>query len=225
MWRDVTLPGLCSAGLRMPPSESFDFAQLASGWLLMLAVMAPLLVGPLRHIRERSFAHRRARAMVLFVIGYAAVWMIAGMGLQVLALAAIALATQLVASDRLLCLALSILVSMLWQVSPAKQWFLNRCHRRPQLAAFGAPADRAVFDFGLTHGAACVGACWALMLLPLFAGPGHVLMMFAVVLFAIAERLENAAPLAWRWRGPGKALRIIAAQACMLLAPRFANRS
>jgi hypothetical protein len=56
------------------------------------------------------------------------------------------------------------------------------------------------------------------MLLPLFVGQGHVLAMAAVMFFAFAERLESAAPIAWRWRGPGKALRIIAAQACMLLA-------
>jgi predicted metal-binding membrane protein len=222
-WSDVTLAGFCSAGLRRPLSDSFNLAfvfnspaQLASGWLLMLAAMTPPLIAvPLRHVRERSFARRRARAMFLFVIGYGAVWMIAGMGLQVMALAA-----QLAASDTLMCLALSVSAATLWQVSPAKQWCLNRCHRRPQLAAFGAPADRAAFDFGLTHGAACVGACWALMLLPLFAGQGHVLTMVAVMLFAFAERLESAAPLAWRWRGPGKALRIIAAQARMHFAPR-----
>jgi predicted metal-binding membrane protein len=214
---DVTLSRLCSAGL---PFDSFSLAfafyspaQLAAGWLLMLAaMMLPLIVAPLRHVRERSFAHRRARAMCLFVTGYGAVWMIAGIVLQILALQAVALAAQLASSDALVCLALSAAAATLWQVSPAKQWCLNRCHRRPQLAAFGAAADRAAFHFGLSHGAACVGACWALMLLPLFAGHGHVLTMLAVMLFAFAERLENAAPLAWRWRGPGKALRLIAAQ-------------
>jgi predicted metal-binding membrane protein len=222
-WSDLTIPALCSAGLRTPLPDSFSLAlvfnspmQLAWGWLLMLAAMTPpLIAAPLRHVRERSFAHRRARAMSLFVVGYGAVWMIAGVGLQVMALAA-----QLASSDTLMCLALSAAVAALWQVSPAKQWCLNRCHRRPQLAAFGVPADRAAFDFGLSHGAACVGACWALMLLPLFAGQAHLLTMLAVVLFAFAERLENAAPLAWRCRGPGKALRIIAAQARMHLAPR-----
>jgi predicted metal-binding membrane protein len=213
MWSDVTLSGLCSAGLRMPLSDSSNLTQLVSGWLLMLAAMTPpLIVAPLRHVRERSFAHRRARAMFLFVIGYGAVWMIAGMGLQVMALAA-----QLALSDTLMCLALSAAAATLWQVSPAKQWCLNRCHRRPQLAAFGAPADCAAFDFGLSHGAACVGACWALMLLPLFVGQGHILGMLAVMLFAVAERLESAAPLAWRWRGPGKAFRFAAAQARMHL--------
>lgn len=219
MWSDVTLSGICSAGLRMPLADSFN-------WLLMLtAMMTPLIVAPLRHVRERSFARRRARAMFLFVIGYGAVWMIAGVGLQVLVLQVIALAAQPASSDTLLCFALSAAAATLWQVSPAKQWCLNRCHRRPQLAAFGAAADRAAFDFGLSHGAACVGACWALMLLPLFAGQGHVVTMLAVMLFAFAERLENAAPLAWRWRGPGKALRIIAAQARMHLAPRTIIRN
>ena len=216
MWSDVTLSGLCFAGPQMPLVDSFNLMQLALGWLLMLAAMTPpLIVAPLRHVRERSFAHRRARAMFLFVIGYGAVWMIAGMGLQ-----AMALAVQLASFDTLMCLALSASTATLWQVSPAKQWCLNRCHRRPHLAAFGAPADRAVFNFGLSHGAACVGACWALMLLPLFVGQGHVLAMVAVMLFAVAERLENAAPLAWRWRGPGKALRIAAAQARIHLAHR-----
>jgi predicted metal-binding membrane protein len=226
-WSDVTPAGFCSASLRMPLSDSFNLAfvfnspaQLASGWLLMLAAMTPpLMAAPLRHVRERSFAHRRARAMFLFVIGYGAVWMIAGMGLQVMALAA-----QTAVSDTRMCVALSAAAATLWQVSPAKQWCLNRCHRRSQLAAYGAPADRAAFDFGLTHGAACVGACWALMLLPLFVWQGHVLTMLAVMLFIYAERLESAAPLAWRWRGPGKALRIIAAQAHMHLAPRAISR-
>jgi len=209
MWSDVTLFGLCSAGPQMPPVDSFNLTQLVAGWLLMLIAMTPpLIAAPLRHVRERSFAHRRVRAMSLFVVGYWAVWMISGMGLQV-----IALAVQAAVSDTSKCLALSAAAATLWQVSPAKQWCLNRCHRRPQLAASGVPADRAAFEFGLSHGAACVGACWALMLLPLFVGQGHFLTMLAVMLFAFAERLESAAPLAWRWRGPGKALRIAAAQA------------
>jgi predicted metal-binding membrane protein len=224
-WRDVTPPGFCSASLRISLSDSFRLAfalnspaQLASGCLLMLAAMTPLIAAPLRHVRERTFARRRTRATLLFVIGYGAVWMIAGMGLQFIALAA-----QTAASNALMWLALSAAAAMLWQISPAKQWCLNRCHRHPPLAASGAPADRAAFDFGLSHGASCVGACWALMLLPLFAGQGHVLTMLAVVLFALAERLESAAPLAWRWRGPGKALRIIAARARMHLVPRCAG--
>jgi predicted metal-binding membrane protein len=222
-WNDVTLPAFCSAGSSLPLMTSFDLVlvfnspmQLASGWALMLAaMMPPLIIMPLRHVRERSFARRRARAMSLLVAGYAMIWMIAGIVLQPVALVA-----EWAVPNWQARLAFATMAAMLWQVSPAKQWCLNRCHRRPQLAAFGTAADRDAFNFGFAHGASCVGACWALMLLPLFVRQGHVLAMFAVMLFAFAERLECAAPLAWRWRGPGRALRIIAAQSRMRLARR-----
>ena len=151
--------------------------------------------------------------MLLFVAGYLAVWMIAGAALQ-----AVALAARWAAPAPLAYLGVAAAAAMVWQISPAKQWCLNRCHRQPHLSAFGAAADRDAFDFGLTNGASCVGACWALMLLMLFAGQGHVLAMIALTLFVFAERLESPAPLEWRWRGPGKALRIVAAQARIRLA-------
>jgi predicted metal-binding membrane protein len=214
---------LCSAGGAWASlSVSLDLALLfespsglAADWALMIvAMMSPLVAAPLRHMRDRSFARRRTRAAFLFLVGYAAVWMSAG-----LALLAIALAARAVAPAPS-CLALATVGAIAWQVSPAKQWCLNRCHRRPHLSAFGAPADRDAFVFGLINGVACAGACWALMLLPLFAGPAHLAAMVAVTLFVYAERLEPAAPLAWRWRGAGKALRIIAVQTTMRLAPR-----
>jgi predicted metal-binding membrane protein len=219
---DLTLPALCSAGTLggVPLSASFALAlvvnapaKLACDWALMVAaMMSPLVITPLQHLRDRSFAKRRARAALLFVGGYALVWMAAGA-----ALVAVALATRLAAPAPLVGLGAAAALALAWQVSPAKQWCLNRCHRRPPLAAFGVAADRDAFVFGLTNGAACVGTCWALMLLPLLAGPGHLWAMIAVSLFVFAERLESPAPLGWRWRGPGKALRLIAAQARMHL--------
>lgn len=220
---DLILPAFCSPGTlwAVPPSGSFNLmlvvnspAHLASGWALMVAaMMSPLVIAPLQHVRDRSFARRRARAMLLFVAGYAAIWMTAGVGLQTVALAA------RWAVPAPLCLGLAATTAIFWQVSPAKQWCLNRCHRQPHLAAFGAAADRAAFKFGLTNGASCVGSCWALMLLPLFVGHGHVLGMIGVMVFVFAERLERPAGLVWRWRGPVKALRITA-QARMWLEPR-----
>ncbi len=184
-------------------------AQLASGAALMTAaMMLPLIITPLRHVRDRSFARRRARATILFVAGYVMVWMIAGVVLQL-----IAVAVRWAAPAPLLYFGVAVATAILWQVSPAKQWCLNRCHRRPHLAAFGAAADRDAFDFGLTNGASCAGSCWALMLLTRLIGQGHILGMIAVTLFVCAERLESPARLKWRWRGPSRALRIAVAQA------------
>ena len=155
----LMLPALCSASAWpvMPLSASFDSAlvfnapaRLAWGWALMLAaMMLPLVVAPLRHVRERSFARRRTRAMLLFVLGYLAVWMAAGMVLQVAAVVALWTVPL-----PLMWLAVALAVAVLWQVSPAKQWCLNRCHRKPALAAFEPAADHDAFRFGLANGAA-----------------------------------------------------------------------
>jgi predicted metal-binding membrane protein len=221
---ELALPAFCSTEtLRaIPLSVSFDLAlllnspgKLAGGWALMIAaMMSPLAIAPLRHVQERSFAKRRAWAMLLFAAGYMAVWMAAGLGLQ-----AIVLAARWAEPAPLAGLGVAAVIALLWQVSPAKQWCLNRCHRRPHLAAFGAAADRDAFGFGLANGVWCVGACWALMLLPLFVVQAHIFAMIAVTLFILAERLENPAPLTWRWRGAGRGLRILAAQPRIHLAP------
>jgi predicted metal-binding membrane protein len=214
------LPTLClsGAGPKVPLSVSFDLAfllnspaSLASGWALMLAaMMLPVIAAPLRHVRDRSFARRRVRATLLFVLGYFAVWMAVGAVLQAVALTARSVAFLPLA------LGVAFAAAIAWQVSPAKQWCLNRCHRRPQLAAFGLAADCDALNFGLSSGAACAGACWALMLSMLLAGDGKLLAMIAVTLLVFAERLERPAPLKWRWRGTGKAIRIIVAQARLI---------
>jgi predicted metal-binding membrane protein len=214
----LRLPPFCSAsvGGSPPPAASIDLAfainypaKFASGTVVMIiAMMSPLVVAPLRHVRERTFVRRRARSTLLFLAGYVLVWMSAGMALQ-----AFALAVRGIVPTAIDGFGAAVVAAMLWQISPAKQWCLNRCHRHPHLAAFGTQADRAAFVFGLTNGSACAGACWALMLLPLLLIHGHVIGMSAVTLFVIAERVERPAALGWRWRGLRKALRIARALA------------
>jgi predicted metal-binding membrane protein len=143
--------------------------------------------------------------MLLFAVGYTILWICAASGLQLLALGG-----HWIAPTSLVYFVVA--AAALWQASPGKQWCLNRCHRRPQLAAFGVAADRDALVYGLTHGAVCAGACWGLMLLPLSVGSLHLPLMAVVALFAAAERVERPAPLAWQWRWPGRALRIAAAQ-------------
>jgi predicted metal-binding membrane protein len=211
-----SLPAFCAAQAwtTVPLSVSLDLAllfnspgQLATGWALMVvAMMLPLAIAPLWHVRERSFAARRGRSMALFVAGFVAIWMAAGAILQ-----AVALLARWAVPMPLACLGVAIVAALLWQVSPAKQWCLNRCHQRPPLAAFGRSADLDAFRFGAWNGGACIGACWALMLPMLLIGQGQLPVMIVVTLFALAESLEDPAPLAWRWRGGGKALRILAA--------------
>src|SRR5687768_15628512 len=53
-------------------SATMNLPSLAAGWMLMLlAMMTPALIPPVRHLHLRSFAHRRTRAIALFAIAYA----------------------------------------------------------------------------------------------------------------------------------------------------------
>jgi predicted metal-binding membrane protein len=218
----IVPPVFCSTGppWSIPFSDYFELAIAFNSpatlaidvGLMIAAMMSPLMATPLRHVRDRSFSRRRNREMLFFVAGYATVWITAGVALEGFAFAA-----KWAASAPLVCLGLAAATAFLWQISPAKQWFLNRCHRRPHLAAFGLAADRDALSFGIANGAACVGACWALMLLPFLTTHGHYLTMAIIALFVFAERLEQPAPLGWRWRGPARALRIAIAQALIRL--------
>jgi predicted metal-binding membrane protein len=215
--RGLLPPGFCSGRILSlaPLSLSLKLAlelnrpsTLALGWTLMVAAMMfPLLPRPLQHVRERSFTSRRTRVMLLFIASYLSVWLAAGIGLQPLAIV-----LRLAIPVPLASVTVAALLALAWQVSPAKQVCLNRCHRQPHLAAFGAAADRDALVFGLTHGASCAGACWALMLVPLVTGRGHLLAMIAISAFILCERLERPGPPTWKWRIPTKVLRIIAAQ-------------
>jgi len=184
-------------------------AALAASWLLMLvAMMAPVLIPHVRHIRRRSFRRRRARSTALFAAGYGAIWM--AVGAVVLA---IDLAVKLFAQQSYLPAAGVLLLASVWQFSPSKQRCLNRCHANTELAAFGPAADFDALRFGVRHGLWCAASCWALMLFPMLLPRGHVVAMAAVAVLILSERLERPMPPAWRWRGLGTLTRIAIAQA------------
>lgn len=191
------------------PGMTPPWAPLAAGWALMLAaMMAPGLAGPVRHVFDRSFARRRARAIALFAAGYGAMWMAAGM-----VLLAAAWAGRAAVSDADLLAGATALLALVWQFSPWKQRCLNRGHLHPEMAAFGRAADWDALRFGMTHGIWCAGSCWALMLLPLMMPIRHMAGMAGVTLWLFGERLERPVAPHWRLRFPAKAARIAVAQA------------
>lgn len=189
----------------------FPISWAAQWGLMLAAMMLPMLIAPVRHIRDRSFARRRVRAIALFLAGYAAIWMIADAGLTVVA------AVARLRTGESAGLMIATTVAVLYEFSPAKQTCLNRCHNGGELNAFGFAAAWSALRFGLTHGKWCVGSCWALMLLPWLVVRGHILVMAGVTLWLFAERLDPPTPPRWRWRIPVKALRIALAHARRLL--------
>jgi predicted metal-binding membrane protein len=163
--------------------------------LMLLAMMPPLLGPPLMHVWRRSLARRRIRAVALFVLGYALVWL----GAELVLVSGWLLLGSFVPAAGPVPFAIAAVLALTWQATPLKQISLNRCHGRPPLAAFGLRAEADALRYGASHGLWCVGACWALMLLPLAAsGPPHWIAMLGVMLIAAVERVR--APQAARWR-------------------------
>lgn len=203
----VTDSGTSLVSLRMLLAMN-PVSSLAAGWALMLvAMMSPTLIAPIGHIFERSFKRRRARSVVLFVLGYAAIWMTAGS-----VLLAAKLVLSWLAPQSYLPAAVVGLIAFVWQCSPIKQRCLNRGHNHTELAAFGIAADLDAVRFGITHGVWCVGSCWALMLFPMLLSQGHFAAMAVVTFLMTSERLEQPRPLSWHLRVRGKLMRIVVAQ-------------
>ncbi|HEX8172362.1 MAG TPA: DUF2182 domain-containing protein [Thermoanaerobaculia bacterium] len=185
--------------------------------LMFASMMLPAAGAPLRHVRERSFARRRSRAVLLFIAGYGGVWTAFGMLL-------IVLAARLLAAGNAAAVA-ACLVAAAWQCSPAKQRCLNRGHEHPPLRAFAPAADRDALRFGLVHSVWCAGSCWNLMLVPLLLSHGHLPAMAAATLWLLSERLERPLRAAWHWRGPAKGMRLVTAQARLLFAAARSPRA
>lgn len=179
--------------------------SLAWGWALMLvAMMAPMLIPAIYHIRISSFARRRTRSTAFFVAGYGAVWM--GVGGVMLAAE---LFTIWRAPQSYLPAAVVGLIALVWQASPFKQRCLNRCHSHPPLAAYGVAADWDVLRMGLEHGLWCAASCWTIMLFPMLLPQGHFFAMTFVSTLMFCERLDPSRTPSWRMRGFGTALRYL----------------
>lgn len=190
---------------------------ITAGWVLMLiAMMGPLTIPALHHIRFTSLARRRVRAIAMFVAGYGAIWLAYGF-----LFGAIERMSLSVAQASYVPATFAVFAALVWQASPYKQICLNRCHENRPIAVFGFEADLDVLRFGLTHGVWCVGGCWALMLFPMLLPEGHLAAMIAIAMLVYCERLEDPALPRWQLRGLGRASRIVIARLRLGLRASF----
>lgn len=198
---------IVGAGLLASHASIENGAGLLIGWALMLtAMMAPLLIPALRHVRARSLRSRRWRAVILVTVAHAAVWTVGS--IELLAVASV---LRSVTGQPDLALLLGLIAALTWQLSPLKQYCLNRHCARPPISSFGRAADRDALRFGGTHAAWCLGSCWALMLVALLAPAWHVAVMLVVSVWMWVEPLDRPERPTWRVRLPLRFLRIAGA--------------
>lgn len=184
--------GPSAASLRMLLQMN-PFSSLMTGWgLMVVAMMLPKLIIPIQQIYASSFKRQRFLSTILFVSGYIGVWMLVGAFMV-----AIILGIHLYMPGSYIPAIVLGIIAIIWQFSPVKQQCLNRGHDHWTLAAFGWPACRDAILFGIMHGVWCVGAGWALMLLPMLLPVGHNLAMILVTFIMLSEHLEH--PQVPRW--------------------------
>ena len=203
----VTAAGPSRASLEMLLAMN-PIAGLLTGWTLMvIAMMLPNLIIPIRSICSRSLKRRRFWSALLFVFGYVLVWVSVGF----LMIAVIFGLNLLMPKSYMPAIGVGT-IAIIWQFSPIKQRCLNRGHNHRTLAAFGWPASRDALVFGLAHGIWCVGSGWALMLFPMLLPEGHNIAMILVTFIMFSEHLEHPRLPRWRIYFTGKLIRMILVQ-------------
>jgi predicted metal-binding membrane protein len=171
-----------------------------AGWQIMLAaMMLPSSVPVIRHVLATTFRWRRARSLSLFLSGYLGVWTIFGMAAVAgdlwLHHVTTAWATGEVPEGAVS--SATLLVAAAWQFSPVKRRFLRACRSPGFVSLGGRAADLGALRFGLRHGLACVGSCWALMLVMFAAGTlALTWMMFLAVVVLFEKALVHGHAIA-----------------------------
>lgn len=196
------LPRLCSAAgwdaaatglaaVRMNPLAPLLIAYLA----MLAAMMAPLLILPLREVSDRAVPGARTGATALFAAGYGLPWLAAA---PLFALAVLWLQTGQLAATAW-GLAVPLIAVLGWHLAPLRQRALNRCHRR-QTGFVGHDGGQAgVVRAGLGQGGACLAACAPLMLWAMAQQGWHLPAMALVAGFVWTERRLPPEVPGWGW--------------------------
>ena len=187
------------------------------GWgLMVIAMMFPKLILPIRQIYARSFKRRRFLYAVLFVFGYISVWMLVGVFMIVTRLG-----LHLLMPNSYIPAIGVFIIAVIWEFSPVKQRFLNLGHDHVIIPVYGWAGCNGSLLYGVKHGVCCVGAGWALMLFPILLPKGHNLAMLIVTFMMISEHMEHPKFPKWSFNVRLKLLKIIVAQTKIKFASYF----
>lgn len=151
------------------------------GWVLMVAaMMVPSAIPAARHVAVNSLRRRRHRAVAEFLAAYLLVWTIAGV---------VALSVLWRWHPGRWAVPVALAVAAAWQLTPYHRRWAADCHRTTPLPPTGRAAVRGTVRYGLRHGRACLGSCWALMAVMAVATTGHLAWTVALGAATAAQKL------------------------------------
>jgi predicted metal-binding membrane protein len=183
--------GLAQVGSRMPNLMSAPVFMLM--WLTMMVAMMFPTIAPMVLAHRLVVLHRGDGALpsVAFVFGYIGVWTAIGVVPLTVFLGLRDLPDDAAIVPWLPRLSgLVLLVAGLYQFTPWKSLCLRAC-RTPlgfiMTHNFGSGSPGA-FKAGLSHGAYCLGCCWALMTVLVVVGLMNLVWMALLSLVFLAEK-------------------------------------
>ncbi|ROO23770.1 DUF2182 domain-containing protein [Salinisphaera orenii] len=198
----MAMPGFAGWGLEM-------LATSVGMWAVMMVAMmlpsaSPMILTYAR-VRQQRATHGRATMPTwLFVAGYLAVWMAAGMLLAITqwGLHQSALLSSAMGQVGPLLGGGLLITAGAFQFSGLKEACLGKC-RTPLsfLMTEWRDGPLGALVMGVRHGAFCTGCCWALMLLMFVGGVMSLVWMAALALYFLAEKLLPRPELVGRATG------------------------
>lgn len=135
-------------------------------WLVMVvAMMFPMVLDPIRITAARSLWRRRHRAIAVFLVGYVGIWIMFGFGASLLSafVAQTGFRPDMVAG-------VAFGIALIWQITPVRRRAVTGCHRTLPISPFGWRADGDCLRYGWIIGSSCLVSCWALMLACMLSG-------------------------------------------------------
>jgi predicted metal-binding membrane protein len=124
-----------------------------SCFIMLVAMMTPLLAQPIVHLWNHILPRLRAPAIGLFVAAYTGIWLLAASALMAIAVALKAFSSAVALSAP----TLAVVIAAIWQVTPTKQRCLKGCHRVPRLSVFSSETVWDSLKYGARTALWCLG--------------------------------------------------------------------
>jgi predicted metal-binding membrane protein len=172
-----------------PGGDPGTIGWFAVSWAVMTAAMMLPVSAPAVARLVRAGRSQAPAATVLFLLGYVAVWMLAGLAGYTVVEAIRGVHANVLgwsSAGRYLAAA-TLLAAAIYQLTGAKRRWLARC-TEPHLRS---PPGRApgALRAGLEHGSCCVACCWTLMAALYALGMMSIAWMAVVTVLIVGERV------------------------------------
>lgn len=190
-WWSVRMAGDMGDMASMPMSASMSIAAFVLGWVAMMAAMMFPAVFPAVRLYARAAARSTVAPLPFFVGGYLVVWGLVGVPAY-FAWRELAGPIDAGAAWAARLAGAVLLGAGLYQLTPLKRACLQHCRSPLSLfirASGNASRPAVAVRLGATHGAFCLGCCWALMAVLVAVGTMHLAWMAGLTLVIFVEKV------------------------------------